>query len=180
MRGLYSLFLYILVVFNVWISCFLDIFLVALYHSHFYVLWCFTVAFYPLCFVWLFSISFDEWHLIWLLPAVPRRIQTARVWGSGSICHRWCTGRTSWSAGWRPRSQAQLWLWLPPSCWCPGWPTHNLTTSVRPAPSLPVVAVARVKQREWESWREWPTSSVSSRPLSSYSAKDIDPNRKRA
>lgn len=41
-----------------------------------------------------------------------------------------------------------------------------------PPPPPPPVGVARVKLRGRESSREWATSSVSSRPLSSYSAKD--------
>lgn len=51
-----------------------------------------------------------------------------------------------------------------------------MRTSVRslptPPPPVVVVGVARVKLRGRESSRECATSSVSSRPLSSYSAKD--------
>lgn len=88
-------------------------------------------------------------------------IQRARVEGSGSIYHRWCTGRTFWSAGWRLRSPALLWLCFPPSYWCrasPGVKTAGLSGGSG--------MITDIKKTCCDL-----TSSVSSRPLSSYSER---------
>lgn len=49
-------------------------------------------------------------------------IQRARVEGSGSIYHMWCTGHMFLSEEWHLRSQVLLWFWFLLFCWCPGLP----------------------------------------------------------
>lgn len=88
-------------------------------------------------------------------------IQRARVGGSGSIYRRWCTGRMSSSAEWRPRSHTPLSLYFRSSYWCPALPTqteHGVTRR-------------RGGGRYSATPGAVPTSSVSSRPLSSYSER---------
>lgn len=49
-------------------------------------------------------------------------IQRARVEGSGSIYHMWCTGHMFLSEEWHLRSQVLLWFYFLLFCWCPGLP----------------------------------------------------------
>lgn len=88
------------------------------------------------------------------------RIRRARVEGSGSIYRTLCTSRTFSSAKWHPHSHTPLWLYFPSSCWCPVLPTQTHTEC-----NGTIITCWR------HSLGAVPTSSVSSRPLSSYSER---------